>query len=427
MFAAADRDPSLAEVVDVVAAKLESLEPGVLSGDDAATAVRLFARLERLAAAGRTLVATRVAECGTWKRSGERSVAHWLARETGSSVSDAKSAMATARRLGEGGATEDAMRSGELSAPQAAAIAEATAHDPGLEAELLDRARIEPLDGLRRHARAASVSDDAAADRRRHSAQLARRSLRHWTDTDGMGCTFAKLPPLEHAEVVASLAPFRDAAFRAARLEGRRESYEAYAADGLVEMARAVAASGPVAGAGTGGKQHEGAGSGVAEEPSVEGPGAGEPGAGEPGDHAPDAGESGEEPSVEGPGAGEPGAGEPGDHAPDAGESGDVPRRAPTAAGRGRASATRARRRRSADATVIVRIDHAALLRGHTGDGETCEVAGVGRVPVASVRELIEDGDPFLAAVVTKGVDVCTAAHLGRQPSAHQRTASVVA
>lgn len=52
-----------------------------------------------------------------------------------------------------------------------------------------------------------------------------------------------------------------------------------------------------------------------------------------------------------------------------------------------------------------------------------CEIAGLGPVPVALVKQIIASGDAFLAAVVTKGVDVATVAHLGRRPTAHQRTA----
>ena len=68
-----------------------------------------------------------------------------------------------------------------------------------------------------------------------------------------------------------------------------------------------------------------------------------------------------------------------------------------------------------------MRIDHTALRRGHTVAGETCEIAGLGPVPVSTVQELMPDA--FLAAVVTKGVDVHTVAHLGRAANAHQRTA----
>jgi hypothetical protein len=70
---------------------------------------------------------------------------------------------------------------------------------------------------------------------------------------------------------------------------------------------------------------------------------------------------------------------------------------------------------------VIVRIDHSALIRGHTIAGETCEVAGLGPVPVEAVRALMPDA--FIAAVVVKGRDVVNVAHLGRGVNAHQRTA----
>ena len=72
-------------------------------------------------------------------------------------------------------------------------------------------------------------------------------------------------------------------------------------------------------------------------------------------------------------------------------------------------------------AKVIVRIDHTALVRGHTVPGEVCEIAGVGPIPVAAARELARDA--FLTAVVTDGVDIRSVAHLGRAATAPQRTA----
>ena len=74
-----------------------------------------------------------------------------------------------------------------------------------------------------------------------------------------------------------------------------------------------------------------------------------------------------------------------------------------------------------ADAKIIVRIDHTALRRGHAVEGETCEIAGIGPVPVATVREWM--GDAFLAAVLTKGDDVQKVVHLGRKFRSTQRTA----
>jgi Domain of unknown function (DUF222) len=78
-------------------------------------------------------------------------------------------------------------------------------------------------------------------------------------------------------------------------------------------------------------------------------------------------------------------------------------------------------RHRDRDAKVIVRVDHSALTRGHTLPGETCEVAGVGPIPVRRAREMIA-GDAFVAAVVSRGEDVSLAVHLGRSPKALQQT-----
>lgn len=74
-------------------------------------------------------------------------------------------------------------------------------------------------------------------------------------------------------------------------------------------------------------------------------------------------------------------------------------------------------------AKIIVRVDLPALLRGQVATGEVCELAGFGPVAASAVRDLIDTGDPFLAAVVTRGEQVVGVAHLGRRPTAHQQTA----
>ena len=70
-----------------------------------------------------------------------------------------------------------------------------------------------------------------------------------------------------------------------------------------------------------------------------------------------------------------------------------------------------------------MRVDLPALLRGRPAEGEVCEVGGFGPVAVSAVRELLDTGDPFLAAVVTNGERVVGVAHLGRRPNAHQQSA----
>lgn len=76
-----------------------------------------------------------------------------------------------------------------------------------------------------------------------------------------------------------------------------------------------------------------------------------------------------------------------------------------------------------APAKVIARVDLTTLLRGYPVEDEVCELVGFGPVAVSAVRDLMDTGDPFLAAVVTKGREIVGVAHLGRRPTAHQRTA----
>jgi hypothetical protein len=76
---------------------------------------------------------------------------------------------------------------------------------------------------------------------------------------------------------------------------------------------------------------------------------------------------------------------------------------------------------RGADAKIIVRVDHAALVRGRVEGGEVCEIAGVGPIPVSTVWEWMPDA--FVAAILTKGTEVSKVVHLGRRFTAEQRTA----
>ena len=71
-------------------------------------------------------------------------------------------------------------------------------------------------------------------------------------------------------------------------------------------------------------------------------------------------------------------------------------------------------------ATVHVRVDHAALVRGHVDGGELCEIPGIGPIPVEVARRLAVDS--VLNVLVTDGVDVTAVAHSGRTiPAALRR------
>ena len=70
---------------------------------------------------------------------------------------------------------------------------------------------------------------------------------------------------------------------------------------------------------------------------------------------------------------------------------------------------------------VVLHVDLAALRRGHTIEGERCEIAGVGPVPVSVATAVL--GDALLKLVVADGVDVAAVTHLGRCVPAPVRTA----
>jgi len=73
-----------------------------------------------------------------------------------------------------------------------------------------------------------------------------------------------------------------------------------------------------------------------------------------------------------------------------------------------------------ANAVMNIRIDMASLKRGHTENGEVCEIAGVGPIPVATATAHL--GEAFLKLLVMDGTDVRTIAHMGRAIPAKLRT-----
>jgi 5-methylcytosine-specific restriction endonuclease McrA len=73
------------------------------------------------------------------------------------------------------------------------------------------------------------------------------------------------------------------------------------------------------------------------------------------------------------------------------------------------------------NAVINIRVDIEALKRGHTENGEICEIAGVGPIPVATATEYL--GEAFLKLLIIDGVDIKTVAHMGRAIPAPLRTA----
>jgi hypothetical protein len=73
--------------------------------------------------------------------------------------------------------------------------------------------------------------------------------------------------------------------------------------------------------------------------------------------------------------------------------------------------------------TVLIRVDLDALRRGSTGEGELCEIPGVGPIPVSHARDRL--GEDLVYLLVTNGVDVTTVCRVGRHIPESLRVAIV--
>ena len=69
-----------------------------------------------------------------------------------------------------------------------------------------------------------------------------------------------------------------------------------------------------------------------------------------------------------------------------------------------------------------LRVRH-TLLRGVPVDGERCEIAGWGPVPVSVIEQLAVGGNSFLVGLLTKSQEVVGVCHHRRRPTRHQQSA----
>ena len=70
---------------------------------------------------------------------------------------------------------------------------------------------------------------------------------------------------------------------------------------------------------------------------------------------------------------------------------------------------------------LVIDINLETLRRGRVLSGETCQIRGVGPVPVEIARQWADDA--FVKAVIRDGTDIKTVVHYGRHLPAEVRTA----
>jgi hypothetical protein len=242
----------LDEAERLIESFVESFDPALYTGGDAERLVACFGRLERLVGAGKVLAARQVTATGAWKAGGYASKEEWYSKQTNTTLSNAAQELATAVRLSELPETEAALRSGELTSEQAAAVSSAARADPSSERRLLGDASARSLSGLRKACQAVRHAARGATSADREVIH-AGRYCQHWTDEAGAFMLRARMTPEDGATLLASLEPHRREVFKTAGAAGARDRSDGYEADALVEMARAsrtrdgAGATGPVA------------------------------------------------------------------------------------------------------------------------------------------------------------------------------------
>ena len=223
----------LGQVVASARAVVASLES--LIGTDAASAFESLSELEKLAAAGKVVLAPRIAQSEAWARAGHRTPEEWMARTSGTSVGVAKATVETGKKLEALPATASAVRSGALSLAQAAAVAEAATSDPDSESKLLETAARESLNVLQDKSRRI-VLDSRGSLEERYERQRKLREFSTWTDIEGMTAGRFRLTPEVGAAVINKIRREQDRLYRQAQKDGRREEPKNYAADAFAAV-----------------------------------------------------------------------------------------------------------------------------------------------------------------------------------------------
>lgn len=209
-------------------------DPAAYSGQDCAELAEVLSRAEKACAGARARAAARAVACGAHKSRGFADGAGWLARQSGTTLAEARDELAAGKALEALPATLQAVAAGELSLAQAAAVARAEAGSPGAEAGLVDLARRASLTALNEEARRLALAAPSPEElaQRQHRA----RSFRHWTDAQGMWRFAGALPPISGVALANRIDAEAARVRRAAGPEGRKEPFETQAADAFVSL-----------------------------------------------------------------------------------------------------------------------------------------------------------------------------------------------
>ena len=224
---------------------LVGFDASALSGTEALELFEALATTEKACGAARLLAAARAVACGAHKghAGGTGDPVRFVARRTGTTLRQAKDALATAAALEHCPLTKDALLAGEVSLPQAETITRAAGELPGQESDLLSMAKGRDLTTLRdevRDRRLRAIPVDEL-----HRRQVAARRFVHFRDGLGMVRFEGALPPETGIPFVARIEREAARRYRAQRRTGAPCRFEACAADAFVALCAPRTPAGP--------------------------------------------------------------------------------------------------------------------------------------------------------------------------------------
>ena len=388
------------ELVEVVGAVwCAALDPSVLTGADAARGAERLAVVIRRFQAAQLALAKRAEECNAYAARAH-SGADWLAGLNGSSKAEAARALDTAKRLDSCPATKAAFAAGEISRDEADAVSGAATADPTCEQRLLDGAKARhDLRETRTAADKARQAARSAEDEKARQARLHKtRGLRIGTNSEGHVEIRGRFTPAAFAGVKPIIDAHMKARVDQARRDGEREGWDAYRADAFLTAlaagargatttskatTRPTVATGTPRAAATAGAS---AASWARPTPAAAAASSATPAADRgPFDPVPTT-------TASAPSAA---AGPSAATAPTGAAAASTATADPAAEGRLFAPGAEIAGAEGLDPRVnwnlVILVDGIALKRGYRAPGETCEIPGIGTIPVAWIQQLLPD------------------------------------
>jgi hypothetical protein len=375
-----------------IAMLAQGFDPESLTLVEALAVVRRCTRIDASISSIKALAAAKVAEQNGWKADGYRSASDQLAHEAGMSPARARHMLETGRRLAGQPEVAKAALAGRLSAEQAALVAEGADANPAKADDLIEQATQISLSELGDAVARAKAEVTDLEDRRRRIH--AKRSFRRWTDRDGAFHAHLFGQPEDGVGLWRALDPIRRRLIVLRRDLPERDSLDNLDYDALTTLA-AIAAG------------RDDAELRLADlfdlglfpqlEPSL---------------HAYQGSDQLEPPRI---------ADQtelftdPVDPVP----APTTGRASPAGGGRRR----RIKRLAGSPTRVMIRVDLDTLLRGVPAEGELCEIAGHGPVPVSVIKDLAAQPSTFIVGVLTKHHQIQGIYHHRRRPNAHQNSA----